>query len=95
MGLDSTTNLAIAELVIYIVLLPTVFFILIKHGKHGLFGWLFLIAFCILRIVADGLQINNHVQESHGKAPSVTAAIVNSVGVFPLLLAISGIIHEA
>jgi prolipoprotein diacylglyceryltransferase len=95
MGLDSITSLAVAELIIYLIVLPIVFFLLLKHGKHGLIGWLFLIAFCILRIVSDGLQINSHVQETHGKPPSVTGSIINSVGVSPLLLAISGIIHEA
>jgi prolipoprotein diacylglyceryltransferase len=93
-GLDSVTELAIAELVIYLAILPIVFFLLVRHGKRGVFGWIYLIAFCILRIVASGLQINDHVQESHGKPPSVTAAIVNSVGISPLLLAIAGVMHE-
>ena|ERR1700761_9339383 len=93
-GLDSITSLAIAELIIYLLLLPIVSFLLVRHRIQGLLGWIYLIAFCILRIVASGLQINDHVQESHGKPPSTTAAIVNSVGVSPLILAIAGVIHE-
>jgi prolipoprotein diacylglyceryltransferase len=92
--LDSTTRLAIAELVIYIFIFPIVLYLLARHGVRGLFGWIYLVAFCILRIIAAGLQINNHVQETHGKTPSITAAIVNAVGVSPLILAIAGIIHE-
>ena len=94
-ALDSVTKLAIAELSIYILLLPVVIFILVRHGKPGIFGWLFLSIFCVLRIVSSGLQISDGIQASDGKPTSVTATIVNSVGVSPLLMALSGILSEA
>jgi prolipoprotein diacylglyceryltransferase len=95
MALDSTTRLAIAELIIYIFLLPLTFFLLIRHGKRGILGWLFLAVFCILRIISSALQIREYNQVSHGKPSTTTAGIVNSVGVSPLLLSVAGIIHEA
>jgi prolipoprotein diacylglyceryltransferase len=95
MALDPTTKLAIAELVLYILFIPIVGYLLLRHGKRGLFGWLYLILFCMLRIVASAMQINNYVQESHGKMPSSTAGIINSVGISPLLLATGGVLHEA
>ncbi|KXJ88511.1 hypothetical protein Micbo1qcDRAFT_235823 [Microdochium bolleyi] len=82
-------SLAIAELVIYIILILAVGYILLRHGKPGWDAWGFLGIFCILRIVAAGLQI--------GAGPdgvSVTAAIVNSIGVLGLLMGVSGILLE-
>jgi hypothetical protein len=95
MTLNSGSRLAIAELVIYIILTPVVFYLFARHGKHGLVGWIFLLAFCILRIVADGLQISDGIKQSKGESYSATGAIINSVGVSPLLLAISGLLSEA
>jgi hypothetical protein len=81
-----TNALSVAELAIYIALaFPTVYLI-IKHGRQGLLGWLFLFIFCTLRIIGGALAINSS---------SPTANIISSVGLSPLLLATSGILHEA
>jgi hypothetical protein len=78
--------LSVAELAIYISLaFPTVYLI-IKHGRQRLLGWLFLFIFCTLRIIGGALAINSS---------SPTANIISSVGLSPLLLAASGILHEA
>jgi len=92
---DSSTQLAIAELVIYLLILPVAHYLLFKHGRHGLEGWFFLITFSLLRIVAAGLQIDNWEKEKKGKPVSSTASIINSVGISALLLSCSGLIHEA
>ncbi|KAJ5776500.1 uncharacterized protein N7511_001511 [Penicillium nucicola] len=81
-----TNALSVAELAIYIALaFPTVYLI-IKHGRQGLLGWLFLFIFCTLRIIGNALAI---------KPSSPTASIIASVGLSPLLLGASGILHEA
>jgi hypothetical protein len=81
-----TNALSVTELAIYIALaFPTVYLI-IKHGRQGLLGWLFLFIFCTLRIIGGALAINSS---------SPTANIISSVGLSPLLLATSGILHEA
>ena len=85
--MTDTKNLAIAELVIYLVLLPAILFILYRHGLPGLLGWIFIVTFSALRIVSDGLAIGN----STGSAGS----IINAIGLSPLMLAVSGIIHES
>jgi hypothetical protein len=92
---SAASRLAIAELIIYLPLLPIALSVLIRHGRHGIVGWGFLAAFCILRIIADGLQINDQVKENDGLPIDSTAAIVNSVGISPLLLAFSGILSES
>jgi hypothetical protein len=88
-SLDATTRLAIAELTIYILLLPLVIYILVRHGRHGIEGWAFLIAFCVLRLTSSGLQIADR------NSTSTIGSIINSVGISGLLLSLSGIIREA
>jgi hypothetical protein len=87
--LDAITSLAIAELTIYILLLPAIIYILVRHGRHGIEGWAFLIVFAILRLVSSGIQVANR------NSTSTTGSIINSVGISGLLLSLSGVIHEA
>jgi prolipoprotein diacylglyceryltransferase len=93
--MDGTTQLAIAEVVIYLIMIVLAFILAYKHGKHGLEGWSFFIGFCALRIVAGGMQINNWNKIKKGETVSDTASIINSVGVSVLLLCVCGLIHEA
>ncbi|KAL7783810.1 hypothetical protein V8C37DRAFT_35071 [Trichoderma ceciliae] len=80
--MSSTSN---AELGIYAALsIPTIF-VLIKHGRTGILGWLYLFAFCTLRIIGGAMSLSG----------SASANIISSVGLSPLLLATSGILHEA
>lgn len=81
-----TNSLAAATCAIYAALAIPVLFLLVRHGRYGLLGWLFLFSFCSLRIVGNGMAVKN---------PSVTAEIIASVGLSPLLLATAGILHEA
>jgi len=60
---------------------------------HGLLGWLYLFAFCTLRLVGSGLQISASKSEDVDKI--ATAALISSIGLSPLLLATTGILHEA
>ena len=84
--MTETKTLAIVELVIYLVLLPAILFILYRHGLPGLLGWMFLVVFSSLRLASDGLEI--------GGSTSSGSSIINAIGLSPLMLAVSGIIHE-
>ncbi|CAI7587268.1 unnamed protein product [Penicillium bialowiezense] len=81
-----TNNLSAAELAIYIILAIPTLYLLVKHGRQGILGWLFLFIFCSLRIIGSALGL---------KDSSPTASLISSVGLSPLLLATSGILHEA
>ncbi|KAF5662187.1 hypothetical protein FHETE_8077 [Fusarium heterosporum] len=82
-----TDSIAAAKLAIYIILVQPAIYCLFKHGKTGFFGWLYVQIFCVLRIATGGIGL-------HG-ATSTGSVIVNSIGLSPLLLAASGILHEA
>ena len=81
-----TNPLPTAELAIYAVLSVPVLFLLFRHGVVGLLGWLYLFAFCSLRIVGGAMSL---------KAGSSSSSIISNVGLSPLLLAASGLLHEA
>ena len=87
--MTAITNLAIAELVIYLLLIPDIGYILYRHGRRGFLGWGFLVVYCVLRITSSGVQISDRNSTSN------SGAILNSIGISALLMALSGIIHEA
>ncbi|PTB42441.1 uncharacterized protein TrAFT101_008465 [Trichoderma asperellum] len=79
------TATSTAELAIYATLSIPNIYILLKHGRSGLLGWAYLLAFCTLRIVGGAMDLSG----------STSAGIISSVGLSPLLLAASGILQEA
>jgi hypothetical protein len=84
--------MAIATLIIDLILLQPVTYILWKHGKRGILGWLYLQMLCMLRIVANAIVLHDIAKGSTG---DTAALILNSVGLSPLLLSATGILHEA
>lgn len=89
---SGTKALAIATLVINLILIQPTFLILWKHGKRGILGWMYLQILCAIRIVANAIEI--HDLANH-KSSSTATIVLNSVGLSPLILAITGILHEA
>jgi hypothetical protein len=54
--MDGTTHLAVAELVIYSPVALIAHYLTFKHGKRGLDGWLFSVAFvfyALLRLLSE------------------------------------------
>ena len=82
-----TNTLSAATCAIYVFLTFPVLYILCKHGRRGFLGWFFLFAFCTLRIISGGMGVKG--------SSSPAASIISSVGLSPLILAASGILHEA
>lgn len=89
---DGAKSLAIATLVIDLILIQPTFLILWKHGKRGILGWFYLQLLCALRIVANAITIHDIVNHQTG---GTATTILNSVGLSPLILGATGILHEA
>jgi hypothetical protein len=82
-----TSGLLIAQLALYAPLTLPTLYLLYSHGRHGLLAWLYLLAFCVLRITGAAMGLND---------PHNTGAqIISSIGLSPLLLSIDGMLHEA
>lgn len=91
MSWTSKEILAVVELIIYICVAPVIAYTYHKHRIHSITGHIYLFVFVILRLTADGLTISSRNDPSG----STTGAIINSIGLSPLLLATVGIINEA
>lgn len=74
-----------AELAVYAALSIPTGYNLIRHGRIGILGWAFLFVFCSLLVIGGAMSL----------AGNKSAIIVSNVGLSPLLLAASGILHEA
>ena len=75
-----------ADLVVYLLFTPIVFYIFFAHRWTGFLPWYFLSVFCLARIIGGILGIH----DSNG----LPANIIQSVGLTPLILAVDGLIHE-
>jgi prolipoprotein diacylglyceryltransferase len=83
--------LDILQLVLYIPLLLLSQYCLIRHGKQGLLGWLYVSAFCIIRLIAAGLKIHSDTTGTQSSG----AVIVDNIGLSPVILGALGLLHEA
>jgi hypothetical protein len=84
--MSPTSALSTAQLATYVPLsLPTLC-ILFRHGKRGLLGWLYLLAFCVMRMTGSGMALSNPATSG--------ATVISNIRLSPLLLAMLGILHE-
>ncbi|KIW10815.1 hypothetical protein PV08_10114 [Exophiala spinifera] len=79
--------LSTAKLVVYSIFVQFAVFCFFKHRRLGLLGWWYVNLFCVLRIVTGAIGV-------HGDKNGETVTILNSIGISPLLLALSGLVHE-
>ena len=93
MPLSNQSILSCVELALYAPVSPLALFIAYRHGRHGFLGWFYLNISIAVRIAADIAQLIDN-KRSAPATPSLTAAILSSIGLSPLLLAVSGILHE-
>ncbi|KIM98602.1 hypothetical protein OIDMADRAFT_31384 [Oidiodendron maius Zn] len=89
---DTTGQISIVQLAFFSVAIWPAFYCLIKHGKHGLLGWIFICLFCTIRIVGAGIIIGD---ESGDKPLSEGGLILSAVAIAPLVISVGGIAHES
>jgi hypothetical protein len=97
MPLSNTSILSSVELALYTILVPPALFIAYRHGRHGILGYFYLNISIAVRIAAAISQLvnsNNSNNSDPAATLSLTTAILSSIGLSPLVLAISGILHE-
>ncbi|GAB7323472.1 hypothetical protein MBLNU13_g05919t1 [Cladosporium sp. NU13] len=92
MHLSKSSILSSVELALYALLVPLALFIAYRHGRHGILGYFYLNISIAVRIAAAVCQIID--DNNNTNTPSLATAILSSIGLSPLLLAISGILHE-
>ena len=86
-------SLDIAELAIYLPLLFVTLFVVFRHGIHRQSGWIYLVIFCLIRIIGAALGISAERNPSN-VSDLEWSAILGSVGISPLLLASLGLLKQ-
>ena len=89
MAVDYRDGISILKLIIYLPYLFASIYVCYRHGFRRNSGWIFLVIFCILRIIGSGAQlatINNN-----SSTPYTIAAVTDAIGLSPLLLSSLGL----
>ncbi|CAK42755.1 hypothetical protein CBS63078_3986 [Aspergillus niger] len=89
--MSATEHLDVANLAVYALFSLPAIYCLVVHGKHGLLGWAYVLVMCGLRIAGSAMSLN----AIHRNEINTTAAILNGIGLSPLLMAAMGLLHEA
>jgi len=87
-------DLAIAVLAFYAIGLPIAIFICIRHGFGRQLGWLYLIFLPVARIIGSALTIAADNTTPLNVGLYTGAAIMNSIGLVPLLLCLMGLLKR-
>jgi hypothetical protein len=89
---SSAEALELANITFYALATLPAIYCFIKHGKHGILGWLYGILMCGLRLAGNGMVY--HALSTTGK-PNTAASIIVGIGMSPLLFAALGIMRES
>ena len=92
MGLTEEV-IAIVELCIYIPIFPLALIVIFRHGWKKQLGWIYLAIFCLVRIAGAGFKIAS-VKYPDNSTDLEWSAILQSVGLSPLLMATMGLLKR-
>ncbi|KAJ6119542.1 hypothetical protein N7523_003822 [Penicillium sp. IBT 18751x] len=85
-------SLELANIAFYALAVLPAIYCFIKHGKHGIVGWLYVMLMCGLRLAGNGMSY--HAPFPIDK-PNVAASIIVGIGLSPLLFAALGLLQES
>ncbi|KAF2020148.1 hypothetical protein BU24DRAFT_419723 [Aaosphaeria arxii CBS 175.79] len=90
--LDAHGWVSVAELIIYVPALFASVFICTRHGFRRGSGWIYTLILCLIRIIGAICRLVSYHDPSTGLY--VTIAVLDSVGLNPLLLATLGLLSR-
>jgi hypothetical protein len=93
MTLDFHNGVSIAEVVIYTPCLAVAILLSFRHGFRRNAGWLFLIVFCLARIIGPCMQLAT-ISQPTNVSLYTGSAILQNIGLSPLELAAIGLISR-
>ncbi|MCJ1393146.1 hypothetical protein MMC18_006018 [Xylographa bjoerkii] len=85
--------IAIVELCVYIPIFPLALIVVFRHGWRKQLGWIYLAIFCLVRIAGGGFKIAS-VKYPDNSTDLEWSAILQSVGLSPLLMATMGLLKR-
>jgi len=93
MTLSYRNGVSIAELVVYVPSLAIAAFLAFRHGFGRNSGWLFLIIFCVARIIGPAMQLAT-INAPTSQALYTGSTILQTIGLSPLQLAAIGLLSR-
>lgn len=94
MTLTYHNAVSIAEIVAYVPCLAVAIFLTIRHGFGRNSGWIFLIIFCLARIIGSAMQVAT-ASDPRNIGLYTGSGILQNIGFSPLLLATLGLLSRA
>jgi hypothetical protein len=88
--MTKTWDLAIAQLIYFLPSAIPTLYCLWRHRSVEFLGWFFLFGFVLLQVTGSAMIL----AAGQDGTPSSTAIILLSVGISPLIVGVSGIVHE-
>ena len=90
---STAEGIAIAEICVYIPTFLLTLIIVFRHGFSRSAGWIYLAIFCAVRLAGAGFKIASTNNPTNA-TDIEWAAILQSVGLSPLLLASLGLLKK-
>ena len=90
---NASEGIAYAELCVYLPIFLLMAIVLVRHGLQKQLGWIYLAIFCIVRIAGAGFKIES-AHHPTSKTDAEWSAILQSVGLSPLLMASLGLLKR-
>jgi hypothetical protein len=85
--------IAIIEICVYIPVFLLTLVVVFRHGFQKQLGWIYLAIFCIIRLAGAGFKIASN-NDPTNTTDIEWAAILQSVGLSPLLMASLGLLKR-
>jgi hypothetical protein len=93
MTLSYRNGISIAEIIIYVPCLAIAVFLAFRHGFGRNAGWLFLIMFCLARIIGPCMSLAT-ISQPTNISLYTGAAILQNIGLSPLQLCTIGLLSR-
>ena len=90
--LDARGYVSIVELALYGPFFLAALVVCYRHGFKRTSGWIFLLILCLIRLIGAACDVATYDSPSLGLYEAV--AILDSVGISPLLLATLGVLSR-
>ncbi len=85
--------IAIAEICVYVPVFLLVLIVVFRHGHQKQLGWIYLAIFAAVRLAGAGFKIES-ISHPTNSSDVEWAAILQSVGISPLLMASLGLLKR-
>ena len=90
---NTSEGIVYTELCVYVPIFILMVIVVFRHGFQKQLGWIYLAVFCVVRIAGAGFKIES-VHHPTNKTDTEWSAILQSVGLSPLLMASLGLLKR-